>query len=55
MATVLHVRVGVRDTLVAVFDGVESVGALGAATIVVKLIAAVQPLVPPAFVALARQ
>jgi hypothetical protein len=43
------------ETPVAPFDGDDSVGAVGGATIVVKLQLDEYALVPPAFVALTRQ
>jgi len=43
------------DTPVAPFDGEESVGAVGAVMMVVKLHAVDQLLVPPLLVALIRQ
>ena len=48
-------RVGVMETPVAPFDGDDSVGADGAATMVVKLQAVEYALVPLAFVALTCQ
>jgi hypothetical protein len=50
-----QLSVGVMETPVAPFDGDDSVGADGAATMVVKLQAVEYALVPPAFVALTRQ
>jgi hypothetical protein len=50
-----HDTVGLVETPVAPFEGDDSVGADGAATMVVKLRAVEYALVPPAFVALTRQ
>ena len=50
-----QLSVGVMETPVAPFDGDDSVGAGGAATMVVKLQLEEYALVPPALVALTRQ
>jgi hypothetical protein len=54
-ATVLQLNVGEVDWLTALFVGAARDGAIGVATIVVKLHTLDHALVPPAFVALTSQ